>query len=178
MLPNTMVCTFTAVPQSPGISFIRRYTIARGLSQERNTAFTASISCYYRILWELLAHMLLCKQLLETCDQFLQIICSPALCRTLRPLLCLDLIDDRSQNWLLRNLHNNVGEHLDKSSVRIICKSRIAGLLCEALYSIHRSDPGSGWYPSYLAWKHVHQNERKQAADPLRIAKLLAVDLF
>ncbi len=44
-LPNTISCTLTAVPQEYGISFMRRYTSARGLSHERNTALTASSSC-------------------------------------------------------------------------------------------------------------------------------------
>ena len=38
-------CTFTAVPQEYGISLSRRYTLALGLSQERNTALIAPISC-------------------------------------------------------------------------------------------------------------------------------------
>ena len=45
MLPNTIACTFTAVPQFPGISFILLYTIALGLSQLLNTALTAPINC-------------------------------------------------------------------------------------------------------------------------------------
>ena len=32
------------------------------------------------------------------------------------------------------NLHNNVGEHLNKSSIRIVCESRISGLFSESLY--------------------------------------------
>ena len=47
MLPNAIICTLTAVPQEYGISLSRRYTFARGLSQERNTAFTAPISCSF-----------------------------------------------------------------------------------------------------------------------------------
>ena len=45
--------------------------------------------------------------------------------------LSLDLIDDLLK-MALRNLHNNVREHLDESSVRIVSKSWIASLLCEA----------------------------------------------
>ena len=37
--------TLTAVPQEYGISLSRRYTFARGLSQERNTASIASFNC-------------------------------------------------------------------------------------------------------------------------------------
>ena len=40
-LPNTMVCTFTAVPQEAGMSFNSRYTCARSLFQLSNTAKTA-----------------------------------------------------------------------------------------------------------------------------------------
>jgi hypothetical protein len=47
ILPNTIACTLTAVPQSPGISFILLYTMALSLSQERNTALTASINCTF-----------------------------------------------------------------------------------------------------------------------------------
>ena len=45
MLPNAIICTLTAVPHEYGISLSRRYTFARGLSHERNTALTAAISC-------------------------------------------------------------------------------------------------------------------------------------
>ena len=45
MLPNTIVCTLTAVPQSPGISLSLLYTIALGLSHDLNTALTAPINC-------------------------------------------------------------------------------------------------------------------------------------
>ena len=44
-LPNTMGITLTAVPQLYGMSLSRRYTFARGLSHERNTASMASLSC-------------------------------------------------------------------------------------------------------------------------------------
>ena len=37
-LPNTIACTLTAVPQSAGMSFSRRYTRARSLRHEPNTA--------------------------------------------------------------------------------------------------------------------------------------------
>ena len=45
IFPNTIDCTFTAVPQSPGISFSLLYTIALGLSHEPNTAVIAANSC-------------------------------------------------------------------------------------------------------------------------------------
>ena len=38
MLPNTIACTFTAVPQSAGMSCSRRYVLARGFIQLPNTA--------------------------------------------------------------------------------------------------------------------------------------------
>ena len=41
LLPNTIVCTFTAVPRSSGIFSIRRYTRARSPFQLRNTASIA-----------------------------------------------------------------------------------------------------------------------------------------
>ena len=47
MLPNAIICTFTAVPHEYGISLSRRYTFALGLSHERNTALIASISCSF-----------------------------------------------------------------------------------------------------------------------------------
>ena len=47
MLPNAIICTLTAVPHEYGISLSRRYTLALGLSHERNTAFTASINCSF-----------------------------------------------------------------------------------------------------------------------------------
>ena len=63
MFPNTMDCTLTAVPQLPGMSFKRRYTIARGLSQERNTAFDGFHQLLLCILREVYAHFLLVKLL-------------------------------------------------------------------------------------------------------------------
>ena len=45
LLPNTIWTTFTAVPRSSGISCARRYTWARGVSHDLNTASTARASC-------------------------------------------------------------------------------------------------------------------------------------
>ncbi len=45
MLPNTIICTFTAVPRSSGIRSIRRYVTARCVFHDRNTASIASRSC-------------------------------------------------------------------------------------------------------------------------------------
>ena len=45
MLPNTMACTFTAVPQLAGMSCSRRYVLARGFIQLPNTAEIAPHSC-------------------------------------------------------------------------------------------------------------------------------------
>ena len=45
MLPNAIDCTFTAVPHENGISLSRLYTLALGLSHERNTALIAPMSC-------------------------------------------------------------------------------------------------------------------------------------
>ena len=45
IFPNAIICTLTAVPHEYGISLSRRYTLARGLSHERNTASTAPKSC-------------------------------------------------------------------------------------------------------------------------------------
>ena len=47
ILPKTIAWTLTAVPQSPGIELIRRYTLARSDCHEPNTAPTAphSWSC-------------------------------------------------------------------------------------------------------------------------------------
>ena len=47
MLPNAIICTLTAVPHEYGISLSRRYTLALGLSHERNTALIAPISCSF-----------------------------------------------------------------------------------------------------------------------------------
>jgi len=38
MLPNTMACTFTAVPHSSGMLFSSRYLMARGVFHDLNTA--------------------------------------------------------------------------------------------------------------------------------------------
>jgi hypothetical protein len=45
MLPKTMDCTVTAVPQSSGMALSLRYVMARGLIQLPNTAPTAPQSC-------------------------------------------------------------------------------------------------------------------------------------
>nr|AAO20262.1 transmembrane protein R6 [Toxoplasma gondii] len=46
MLPNTMDCTFTAVPTRPVIWLMLLYFFALGLSHELNTARTANSSCF------------------------------------------------------------------------------------------------------------------------------------
>ena len=45
MLPNTMACTFTAVPHSSGILLSLRYSLALSFIQLSNTASTAPHSC-------------------------------------------------------------------------------------------------------------------------------------
>jgi len=45
MLPNTIDCTFTAVPHSAGMLFSLRYRMARSFIQLLNTAQTAPQSC-------------------------------------------------------------------------------------------------------------------------------------
>jgi hypothetical protein len=45
MLPNTMACTFTAVPQLAGMAWSSRYLMARLFIQEPNTAPMAPQSC-------------------------------------------------------------------------------------------------------------------------------------
>ena len=44
LLPNTICCTFTAVPHSSGMWLMRRYSTARSPVQESNTARMASRS--------------------------------------------------------------------------------------------------------------------------------------
>ena len=44
-MPNTICCTFTAVPHSSGMWLMRRYSTARSPSHESNTATTAWRSC-------------------------------------------------------------------------------------------------------------------------------------
>ena len=45
LLPNTICCTFTAVPHSSGMWLMRRYSTARFPVQESNTAVIAWRSC-------------------------------------------------------------------------------------------------------------------------------------
>ena len=45
LLPNTICCTFTAVPHSSGMRLIRRYCTARSPIHESNTARMAWRSC-------------------------------------------------------------------------------------------------------------------------------------
>ena len=58
LLPNTICWTLTAVPQSSGIRFWRRYSTARSPTQESNTARIASRSCSWRVLREVVAGLL------------------------------------------------------------------------------------------------------------------------
>ena len=44
-LPNTIAITVTAVPQSPGMPWMRRYSVAFLADQESNTAMMARRSC-------------------------------------------------------------------------------------------------------------------------------------
>ena len=48
--------------------------------------------------------------------------------------LCFFYFIDDLLKIRLRNFHNNIRIHLDKSAVGIIRKSRIAGLLCKAFH--------------------------------------------
>jgi hypothetical protein len=45
LFPNTICCTFTAVPQSSGMWLMRRYSTARLPVHESNTAVIACLSC-------------------------------------------------------------------------------------------------------------------------------------
>ncbi len=45
LFPNTICCTFTAVPQSSGMRLMRRYSTARSPTQESNTARIDWASC-------------------------------------------------------------------------------------------------------------------------------------
>ena len=46
--------------------------------------------------------------------------------------LFLDLIDELLKG-ALRQLHNDIREHLDETAVRIACKARVAGQLCNGV---------------------------------------------
>ena len=98
--------------------------MARGLSQERNTALTAPISCSGRILREILAVHSFLVNSLEFCCQFFQII-SSQICIEMYALCFFHLVDDFLEVGLW-NFHNNVRIHLDESAVGIV--SEIAGL--------------------------------------------------
>ena len=47
MFPNTIACTLTAVPFSPVIRSMRRYSMALCPFHELNTALMASINCFF-----------------------------------------------------------------------------------------------------------------------------------
>src|SRR5208283_4140754 len=88
-LPNTIDCTLTAVPQSPGILLIRRYVIARSLCHESNTAPIAI-------------------QLLQVIDVQLGVVLDPA-----RRLLAIDNFLERIRIVLVLRLQleHDVAEH-------------------------------------------------------------------
>ena len=84
-----------------------------------------------RVLRELFAHLFLIDCFVLS-DNFLQIICGKVGI-VLSALSFLNLIKDAFEEGLA-HLHNNVGEHLDETTIRVVSKSRIAGLLREAFY--------------------------------------------
>ena len=72
--------------------------------------------------------------LLEGADQFLQVVSSQVNV-VLDALGFLHLVDlDLEQ--ALRNHHNDVSEHLHKAAVAVVCKTGVAGLLCQTLNSL------------------------------------------
>ena len=85
------------------------------------------------VLGERLALVLL-VDLLEGADQFLQVVSSQVHV-VLDALGFLHLVDlDLEQ--ALRDHHNDVGEHLHKAAVAVVCKTGVAGLLCQTFNSL------------------------------------------
>ena len=84
---------------------------------------------YLRVLRELLAHFFLINCLIP-CDDLLQVLCGQV-----SIIFCtlgfLDFVQNTFKD-LFAHLHNDIGEHLDKPTVRIVSKPRIAGFLCKA----------------------------------------------
>ena len=64
-------------------------------------------------------------------DKLLQIVGSQ-FCVGLNALFFFDLVDYFFK-FALRRTHNDVGEHLYKSAIAVVCKSRIARLCCKSL---------------------------------------------
>ena len=91
-------------------------------------------------------------------------------------LLFLHLVDELFK-VLLADFHDDVGEHLNESSVAVICPAGIAGLLCQRLHDflietevedrVHHAGHGS-------ACTRTHGDEQRV----LLVAELLAADLF
>ena len=52
LLPNTICTTFTAVPMSSGMPYVRRYTCARGFCHDSNTASDRAAQLLARVLRE------------------------------------------------------------------------------------------------------------------------------
>ncbi len=86
---------------------------------------------YLRLLRELLA-LVLFIDILKSNNDFFQILCRQ-LCIKLDSLRFFDFVQDPLE-IRLRYLHNDIGEHLDESSVRVISKSGIACLLRKSFY--------------------------------------------
>ena len=88
---------------------------------------------FLRISREILTDLLLVFRL-ELLGKLVKVFCGK-LNVLLNALLLLHLID-KFLEVLLSNFHNNVGVHLDKSSVAVPSPSGISGLLCDNSYYI------------------------------------------
>ena len=116
-LPNTIGITLTAVPQEYGISLSRRYTFARGLSQERNTASIASFNCSTGSDGKSVPNWFLYSALNCSANSFK--ICCCQVNVVFNAFFFFHLVDELLEIFLT-NFHNYVREHLDETSVGII----------------------------------------------------------
>ena len=136
------------------------------------------LDCFHQlhagILRELIP-LLLLIELLVLSDDILKILCCQLGIEFIAVPALLSFQDGVEKS--LRLSHNDIGEHLDKSPVRVISKSRISGLLCKADNGnivqsevqdcIHHSGHGNRSAGTYRNQKRI-----------VLITELLAADFF
>ena len=144
------------------------------MSQERKNSLDGFHELYLRILRELDAHLLL-VDLLEADNDFLHVL-SVEIGVVLRALALLDFVQNALEE-ALRNLHNDVGEHLDEAAVRVVGEALVLGQVRQTLNGdVVQTEVQDGVH-------HARHGRARAGADGnqeriLQVAKLLAADLF
>ena len=158
------------------MSFMRRYVLARGLSHERNTARTASISCFLGSCGNSSPRGLLVVVLKED-DQLAHIVCVELVVH-LDALLLLDWSMKVSKVGL-GQLHNDVREHLDEAAVGVAREARVVWSAWRPRLAdlVVHAEVEDG-VPSCRAWTRARARAHGNQQRIFRIAEVLTGDLF